>query len=70
MYQTLYFSVNIGLQLQRRVYKGIPDRLRGDVWCRLLNVDKIKKEQPRVYQVQIQECPGTIFASVLHSPNP
>ncbi|XP_013398164.2 USP6 N-terminal-like protein [Lingula anatina] len=34
----------------RRIYKGIPQKLRGEMWCRLLNVHALKKEQPGVYE--------------------
>lgn len=36
-------------KLSRRVYKGIPDRLRGDIWARLLGVHIVKLEQDGVY---------------------
>lgn len=39
-----------GEKLVRRIYKGIPDRLRGEVWGRLLNLNKIKGEQEGIYQ--------------------
>ncbi|KAK2160400.1 hypothetical protein LSH36_134g04011 [Paralvinella palmiformis] len=39
-----------GEKLTRRVQKGIPERLRGDVWCRLLDVYKLKQEQKGVYE--------------------
>ena len=32
-----------------RVYKGVPDSVRGKVWYILLEVDKIKKEQVGTY---------------------
>ncbi|CAH1798329.1 unnamed protein product [Owenia fusiformis] len=35
---------------RRRVYKGIPDRVRGDVWLRLLDIDRMKQEQRGIYQ--------------------
>ncbi|XP_052809008.1 USP6 N-terminal-like protein [Mya arenaria] len=38
-----------GEKLKRRVYKGIPDSLRGDVWSKLLAVTFIKVEQDGVY---------------------
>ncbi|XP_076466925.1 USP6 N-terminal-like protein [Babylonia areolata] len=38
-----------GEKLVRRVYKGIPDRLRGEVWLRLLDVARVKEEQKGVY---------------------
>ncbi|XP_038048916.1 USP6 N-terminal-like protein [Patiria miniata] len=37
-------------KLSRRVYKGIPDRLRGVVWALLLDLNKVKAEQPNVYE--------------------
>lgn len=36
-------------KLTRRVYKGIPDRLRGDIWSRLLGVHIVKMEQDGIY---------------------
>ncbi|XP_050394513.1 USP6 N-terminal-like protein isoform X1 [Patella vulgata] len=39
-----------GEKFTRRVYKGIPDRLRGEVWVRLLNINKVKAEQQGIYQ--------------------
>ncbi|KAK2193173.1 hypothetical protein NP493_14g05012 [Ridgeia piscesae] len=38
-----------GEKVSRRVYKGIPDSLRGEIWCRILNVYRIKQEQKNVY---------------------
>ncbi|XP_022105991.1 USP6 N-terminal-like protein [Acanthaster planci] len=37
-------------KLTRRVYKGIPDKLRGSVWALLLDLKKVKDEQPSVYE--------------------
>ncbi|XP_033101782.1 USP6 N-terminal-like protein [Anneissia japonica] len=37
-------------KLTRRVYKGIPDSLRGNIWIRLLDINKIKQEQPNIYE--------------------
>ena len=34
-----------------RVYKGIPDSVRGKVWYILLDIDRIKKEQEGMYKV-------------------
>ncbi|XP_025097014.1 USP6 N-terminal-like protein [Pomacea canaliculata] len=45
-----------GEKLVRRVYKGIPDRLRGEVWSRLLSVNKIKAEQEGIYQKMRQRA--------------
>lgn len=55
-------TLSLGLQLVRRVYKGIPDRLRGEVWSRLLSVNKIKAEQEGIYQVRIKDLIGTTKA--------
>ncbi|XP_072309920.1 USP6 N-terminal-like protein isoform X2 [Eucyclogobius newberryi] len=37
-------------KLARRIYKGIPLQLRGEVWCLLLDVPKIKKEKKDFYE--------------------
>ncbi|XP_078000451.1 USP6 N-terminal-like protein [Glandiceps talaboti] len=37
-------------KLQRRVYKGIPLSIRGDIWARLLELKKVKDEQEGVYE--------------------
>ncbi|XP_071943233.1 USP6 N-terminal-like protein isoform X2 [Antedon mediterranea] len=37
-------------KLTRRVYKGIPDSLRGIIWMKLLDINKIKQEQPNIYE--------------------
>lgn len=39
------------LQMCRRVYKGIPLQVRGQVWSLLLDVDKMKKENEGKYEV-------------------
>lgn len=39
-------------KLRRRVYKGIPDALRGKIWSKLLRLDTIKEEQRGKYQVR------------------
>lgn len=38
-------------QLVRRIYKGIPLQLRGEVWCLLLDIPKIKEEKKDFYEV-------------------
>ena len=38
-------------QVRRRIYKGIPDSLRGHVWSLLLGIDRMKLEQVGVYEV-------------------
>ncbi|XP_028810134.1 USP6 N-terminal-like protein isoform X2 [Denticeps clupeoides] len=37
-------------KLVRRVYKGIPLKLRGEVWCLLLDIPKIKEEKKDFYE--------------------
>lgn len=36
-------------KLHKRIYKGIPNSLRSEVWCRLLNVEKVKSSKGTVY---------------------
>lgn len=47
--------LNTYLQLRQRVYKGIPNAVRGEVWTRLLGVPQIKIEQEGKYEVWIQK---------------
>uniref|UniRef100_A0A674AGH2 Rab-GAP TBC domain-containing protein n=1 Tax=Salmo trutta TaxID=8032 RepID=A0A674AGH2_SALTR len=42
--------IHVSLQLVRRIYKGIPLQLRGEVWCLLLDVPKIKEEKKDFYE--------------------
>lgn len=37
-------------KLHSRVYKGIPNSLRSEAWCKLLQVDKLKKSNKGQYQ--------------------
>ncbi|XP_043092740.1 USP6 N-terminal-like protein isoform X5 [Puntigrus tetrazona] len=37
-------------KLVRRIYKGIPLQLRGQVWCLLLDIPKIKEEKKDYYE--------------------
>uniref|UniRef100_A0A1A8MRX3 USP6 N-terminal-like protein n=1 Tax=Nothobranchius pienaari TaxID=704102 RepID=A0A1A8MRX3_9TELE len=37
-------------KLVRRIYKGIPLQLRGEVWCLLLDVPKIKEDKKDLYE--------------------
>lgn len=37
-------------KLVRRVYKGIPLQLRGEVWCLLLDIPKMKEEKKDFYE--------------------
>ncbi len=38
-------------KLHKRIYKGIPNSLRGRVWAQLLNVPKLQQEQKNKYEV-------------------
>lgn len=38
-------------KLKRRVYKGIPNSLRGKVWAKLLQVDQLTDVQKNEYKV-------------------
>lgn len=38
-------------KLRKRVYKGVPDSLRGQVWSKMLNLETVRKEQTGKYQV-------------------
>ena len=38
-------------QVVRRIYKGIPLQLRGEVWCLLLDIPRIKEEKKDYYEV-------------------
>ena len=33
-----------------RVWKGVPLRMRGIVWAKLLDIDALKQEQPGTYE--------------------
>lgn len=39
-------------KLRRRVYKGIPNAVRGRVWSKLLGLETVKEEQRGKYQVR------------------
>lgn len=36
--------------MTRRIYKGLPDAVRGTVWFNLLELDKLKAEQQGIYE--------------------
>lgn len=38
-------------KLKKRLYKGVPDAVRGEVWSRLLLIKKTKEEQVGKYEV-------------------
>lgn len=41
-------------KLRRRIYKGIPNRLRGQVWSLLLGIKTLKKEQAGKYEEMLK----------------
>ncbi|KAF3421353.1 hypothetical protein E2986_08276 [Frieseomelitta varia] len=41
-------------KLRRRVYKGIPNRFRGQVWALLLGIKNLKREQAGKYEEMLQ----------------
>ncbi|XP_017839200.1 USP6 N-terminal-like protein isoform X1 [Drosophila busckii] len=41
-------------KLHKRVYKGIPDRMRWPAWKQLLNVEQAMKTNPKVYQNMLE----------------
>ncbi len=51
------------LQMMKRVYKGIPLKLRGQAWALLLDVEKVKEANYRKYEVgALQEsCLWDVF---------
>ena len=40
----------------RRIYKGIPESCRAEVWLRLLSLSRVKHEQAGVYEVSMDNC--------------
>lgn len=46
-------------KLVRRIYKGIPLQLRGEVWCLLLDIPKIKEEKKDFYEKLKARAKGT-----------
>jgi hypothetical protein len=47
-------SMSASEKLRRRIYKGIPNSLRGQVWSRLLNLETIQEEQKGKYEVRTE----------------
>lgn len=41
-------------KLHKRIYKGIPNSLRSQVWCKLLNLEKIEQENKGKYSEMIK----------------
>jgi hypothetical protein len=44
-------------KLRKRVFKGVPNSLRGQVWSRMLNLPTVREEQSGKYQVRGQTTP-------------
>lgn len=49
-------------QLTKRVYKGIPEAMRGHVWCQLLDLPRLKAEQSGIYEVR--KSASLLFMSI------
>lgn len=49
-------------KLKRRVYKGIPNSLRGKVWAKLLRVDQLTDDQKNEYKVIIYFISNLLYA--------
>lgn len=47
-------SVATKEKLRRRIYKGIPNRFRGQVWALLLGIKSLKREQAGKYEEMLQ----------------
>ncbi|XP_076370408.1 USP6 N-terminal-like protein [Tachypleus tridentatus] len=43
-------------KLKRRIYKGIPNAVRGEVWTRLLDIHRVKEEQEGKYEEMKQRA--------------
>ena len=54
-------------KLKKRLYKGIPDAVRGEVWSRLLHIQKTKAEQKNKYEVYAAFYSHEQFNSFLYS---
>ena len=37
-------------KLQERVFKGIPNSIRGQAWYRIFDIEKVKRTHPGVYE--------------------
>ena len=58
-WDTLYIGGKPSEKLRRRIYKGIPDGVRGEAWKKILNIEKISKKG--VYEQ---------FCKIAHSNSP
>lgn len=52
-------------KLKRRVFKGIPNSLRGKVWAKLLHVDQLTDDQKNKYKVIIYLLNICIYVAIL-----
>lgn len=43
-------------KVRRRVFKGVPDKLRSKVWSRLLNLDQVMRDQKGVYERMLRQA--------------
>lgn len=50
--------MSASFQLFRRIYKGVPLQLRGEVWCLLLDIPRMKEEKKDYYEVRASGCGG------------
>lgn len=41
-------------KLRKRVFKGVPNKLRGQVWSKMLNLPTVREEQSGKYQVSVR----------------
>jgi hypothetical protein len=56
-------SMSTSEKLRRRIYKGIPNSLRGQVWSQLLNLETIREEQRGKYEVRTKR--NSIFIQLV-----
>jgi len=49
--KNIFRIVCVSLQVARRTYKGIPEKLRGLVWSLLLGIEQEAKRNVGVYEV-------------------
>lgn len=48
------FSMSYPEKLRRRIFKGIPESLRGAIWQKLLGIDKKIQENPDTYMKMLK----------------
>uniref|UniRef100_A0A182QJA5 Rab-GAP TBC domain-containing protein n=1 Tax=Anopheles farauti TaxID=69004 RepID=A0A182QJA5_9DIPT len=41
-------------KVRKRVFKGIPEKVRGQVWCKLLNLEVVMKGEPGKYKKMLE----------------